>query len=152
VFTGFRGGVGHGAPGAGFADGLIPSAIVHAVTFRVTGRWGGRWGVDLRGSYAKNDSSLTDRGTRTFVATARLDRKLADRVYLFATADVYRQNISLPGGVPLKRTRAFGGVEFILSPRPAPSFAGGAAIEDKGRNVLLPEAVPIPESSGRNQE
>jgi hypothetical protein len=147
--------------GLGFARGLTPSAVVQSGSLQITARFGRRLGADLRGSYARNESSqLVERATHTFVGRARVDCRLTERMYLFASGDAYRQNTSFPVAEPLKRNRIFGGIEFVLSRPRSPDIAAGLLSESGLQNTLLAEAsrttrsdsLPASDADGREKK
>jgi hypothetical protein len=121
----------------GFANALLPSAIVDAGSLALVARFSRRFGAEVRGSYASNSSALTTKDIRTFISGTRLDYMIHERVYAFAAFEIYRQNLTFPLGVQVNRNRYFAGIEFLLTRRPLPAETSALPTVDRQGNSLL---------------
>jgi hypothetical protein len=112
---------GLGSPGLGpspelqFSDGLLVGNIYQMASFGVRGNLTNRLGLDLHVRGSKTSSGQPGSAIKSLIGSVRMDYKLSDRMVLFSTAEVYGQKSTEQIGVPLSRSRFFGGLEIIVS-------------------------------------
>jgi len=122
----------------GVATGLLPSAVVDTGVMEIAGHIGTRFGFDLRGTYANNNSTLIPQAIRSWIAQGRLDYRLTGGLSAFIGADLFRQNLTFPLGIPIDRNRYLGGIEFAISrPRRIAAETSALPMTNRLTNSLL---------------
>jgi hypothetical protein len=134
---------GAGPQDTGFAAGLAPDSIFQVVSFRAWGNLSRRVALEASAQRALIGVDEQHRQIKGGVGQVRLDYKLTDRLTLFAASEFYGQNINQFAGMPLSRSRHFGGVKVRLSRPPEtenrPNRRGPPPEEPKSGDQAIPE-------------
>jgi hypothetical protein len=121
-YLNFFGGVaqtGPALPGTGFAPGLAPDSIFQVVSLRAWGNVTKNLSLEMTGQRALIGLNQQFRPIKGGVGQLRLDYKITNRLGLFAITEYYGQNLNDFAGMPMARSRYFGGVSITLTRPPA---------------------------------
>ncbi len=108
------------APAAtAFAAGLAPDSIYQTFSLRAWGNLTKNLSLEGTGQRALIGLNQQNRPIRGLVGQLRLEQKLTNRLALFAISEYYGQNLSEIAGMPMARSRYFGGLNVTLMKPPA---------------------------------
>jgi hypothetical protein len=153
-YLGFFGGLAPtGAAPAGaipFANGLAPSSLFQVASLRVWGKLTKRLGMEGSALRVLNGLNPQGQAVNSLVGHFRLDYKLAERITVFARAELYSQNVNDFSPLPLSRRRYFGGLEIVLAhPRESEKVSSRPG---EGSANTTDSAEPGGDEPGRQEE
>ena len=97
---------------------LPPDSISNTASFRAQGYFTYHWGIEAT-IMASRTAGATDFTTlRSAMGGVRVNYRISDRVSLFTSVGLYRQNANVILPVPISRSRFFGGIAYTFSPTP----------------------------------
>jgi hypothetical protein len=98
---------------------LAPDSIFQVVSLRAWGNVTKNLSLEMTGQRALIGLNQQFRPIKGGVGQLRLDYKITNRLGLFAITEYYGQNLNDFAGMPMARSRYFGGVSITLTRPPA---------------------------------
>jgi hypothetical protein len=99
-------------------SGVKAQSVFSTASIRIGGRISQKLELQMSGNLSRSTANFVEHNVRSFIARARLDYWITDRMAVFATADKFFEDRNELTTTQFNRQRLFGGLEYrVHSPR-----------------------------------